>query len=329
MTTVLTNSCGSKLRLRYSAALARFIEHPDAENLREATGIGQTAVSERLPVKELIAAHAELLHERLLSAAGASDSVRIADRASDFLAESLTAFDTQDVLRNSRAKDEFMSAVSHELRTPLTALLGMSELLRRGALDPERARRAIETICRATENEARIVEDFLDVSRIMMGRLRLDPKQSDLAAIVRRVAHTFRTPADRKEINIDVIIDPESVPIFADPHRLERVLWHLLSNAVKFTPRRGNIQVQLSANENEAEIAVRDTGIGMPAERLAHVFDHFLQVDEEIRNRFGGMGSGLLIVRNIVDLHGGSVRVESPGDDKGTTFTVTLPLKMD
>jgi signal transduction histidine kinase len=142
------------------------------------------------------------------------------------------------------------------------------------------------------------------------------------------VAHTFRTPADRKEINIDVIIDPESVPIFADPHRLERVLWHLLSNAVKFTPRRGNIQVQLSANENEAEIAVRDTGIGMPTERLAHVFDHFLQVDEEIRNRFGGMGSGLLIVRNIVDLHGGSVRVESPGDDKGATFTVTLPLKM-
>jgi signal transduction histidine kinase len=286
-------------------------------------------MSENASIKEIVAAHSKALRHKLRNSFEPLEAAQIIERAEEFLAESLAAFDTQELLRNSRAKDEFMSAISHELRTPLTALLGMSELLRRGVLDPERSRRAIETIYRASENEARIVEDFLEISRIMTGRLKLDPGKIDLAGIFDAAVKSVRPIAERKQLALEAIVDQAPVPIYADARRLTRVLWHLLNNAIKFTPEGGRIVAQLSVNGDEAEISVKDSGIGITAEHLPQIFKRFLQMDPVTKARFGGLGAGLVIARHLVEQHAGSIRAESPGEGQGSTFTVTLPLKMD
>jgi PAS domain S-box-containing protein len=227
----------------------------------------------------------------------------------------------------SRVKDEFLATLSHELRTPLNAMLGWAHLLRSGRLDPETSRRAVETIERSTRLQARLIEDLLDVSRIVTGKLRLESAPVDLPAVITAAVEVIRPAADAKSIRIDTDLDPQIGPVVGDAGRLQQVVWNLLSNAVKFTPRGGLVEVILERAGSEADISVRDTGRGIPPEFLPQVFERFRQVDSSTTRAYGGLGLGLAIVRHLVELHGGSVRAQSAGEGQGATFSVRLPLK--
>jgi PAS domain S-box-containing protein len=226
----------------------------------------------------------------------------------------------------SRAKDAFLATVSHELRTPLSPILAWSSMLRQKTLDAQQAERAVETIERCARNQAQLVEDLLDVSRIVSGKLRLAVQPVELLPLVHAAAEVVRPAAEAKNIGLQVITDPEAGRVSGDPERLQQVVWNLLSNAVKFTPRGGQVQVVLERVNSHLEIAVTDTGQGIASEFLPHVFEHFQQADPTTTRAHAGLGLGLAIVRHLVELHGGSVHAESPGVGKGSVFTVKLPL---
>jgi PAS domain S-box-containing protein len=226
----------------------------------------------------------------------------------------------------SRAKDAFLATVSHELRTPLSPILAWSTMLRQGALDATKAERALETIERCARNQAQLVEDLLDVSRIVAGKLRLAVRPVDLEPVVRAAIDVVRPAAEAKEILLQVVLDPDGGRVSGDPERLQQVVWNLLSNAVKFTPRGGRVRVVLERVGSHLEIAVSDSGRGIAPDFLPYVFERFRQADGTTTRAHGGLGLGLAIVRHIVELHGGSVHAESPGDDGGAAFTVKLPL---
>jgi PAS domain S-box-containing protein len=226
----------------------------------------------------------------------------------------------------NRLKDDFLATLSHELRTPLTAILGWARLLQTTAMDDAAKGRAVATIERNAQAQTQLIEDLLDVSRIMTGKLRLDVRSVDLAAVVSAAADTARPAADAKEIRLQTLLDPQAGPVSGDPDRLQQVVWNLLSNAVKFTPKGGSVQVRLERVNSHVEITVADTGEGIAPEFLPHVFDRFRQADQKTTRKHGGLGLGLAIVRQLVELHGGSVRAESEGVGRGTTFTVSLPL---
>jgi PAS domain S-box-containing protein len=223
----------------------------------------------------------------------------------------------------SRTKDEFLSVVSHELRTPLAAMTNWLRVLRN---DPgDRAARAIEALDRAARTQSKLVDDLLDVSRIVTGRLRLEPRRIDLAAVVRATVEAITPTSDAKGVRI-VADRLEPVLVAGDPDRLQQVAWNLLANAVKFTPGGGTVEVAVDAREREARIVVRDSGRGIAPEFLPYVFDRFRQEDPAATRRLGGLGLGLAIVRHLVELHGGAVGAESAGEGRGATFVVTLPL---
>jgi len=222
-----------------------------------------------------------------------------------------------------RAKDEFLAALSHELRTPLNALMGWIWWLRRGGLDADRQARALETIERNTTALAQLIEDLLDVSRIVTGRMQLALREVEPAPIVAAAVESARPAAAAKSIALGVAID-ETGPVVADPDRLQQIVSNLMSNAVKFTPDKGRVDVLLRRGGNDVVLEVRDSGRGISAALLPHVFDRFRQADA--RRPITGLGLGLSIVRHLVDKHGGTIRAESPGDGRGATFTVTLPL---
>ena len=226
----------------------------------------------------------------------------------------------------NRIKDEFLSTVSHELRTPLNAILGWTWLLGSGSMDAEGMKRAVATIERNARSQSQIVDDLLDVSRIITGKLRLQVDEVDLAHVIDSAFDSLRPAADAKEIRIETRIDPEAVRVSGDPHRLQQVVWNLLSNAVKFTPRGGRIEVRLGRSGSQVEIRVSDSGIGIAPDFLDHVFDRFRQADSTTTRTYGGLGLGLAIVRHLVELHGGTVHAESGGPGKGATFTVRLPV---
>jgi signal transduction histidine kinase/CheY-like chemotaxis protein len=226
----------------------------------------------------------------------------------------------------NRIKDEFLATVSHELRTPLTAILGWTTMLASGDLDPAATARAIETIDRNTRAQAQIVEDLLDISRIISGKLRLNVQLMDLASVVEAAVETMRPAAAAKNVRLQLLLDPQAGPVSGDPDRLQQVVWNLVSNSVKFTPKGGRVQIRLERVNSHVEIVVSDTGKGIVPQFLPHVFDRFRQADSSTSRHFGGLGLGLAIVRQIVEMHGGSVAVDSPGEDQGTTFTVSLPL---
>lgn len=223
-------------------------------------------------------------------------------------------------------KDEFLATLSHELRNPLNAVTGWAALLKSQVLGPEAAARAWDTIQRNLEAETRLISDLLDVSRITVGRLRLDIRPFELIALVAESIEVFRPAADAKEIRIDVLLDPTAGPIAGDPGRLQQVMSNLLSNACKFTPNRGRIQVLVQRAESRVEITVRDNGIGITPQFLPHVFERFRQQESTTTRQYGGLGLGLNIVQQIVQLHGGTVQVHSEGEGKGASFTVSLPL---
>jgi PAS domain S-box-containing protein len=223
----------------------------------------------------------------------------------------------------SRAKDEFLATLSHELRNPLNAILGWTRMLRAGKLDGPRSARAVATIERNAEMQAALIEDMLDVSRIITGKLRLQVRAVDLRHVVQAALDTVRLAAEAKQIEIGVQLD-EVDSISGDPDRLQQVVWNLLSNAIKFTPRGGHVKVALRMG-TQIDLTVSDDGPGISAEFLPFVFDRFRQADSSSARVHGGLGLGLAIVRHLCELHGGTVGVASEGEGRGATFTVRLP----
>jgi signal transduction histidine kinase/ActR/RegA family two-component response regulator len=226
----------------------------------------------------------------------------------------------------SRVKDEFLGVVSHELRTPLNAILGWARMLRTGAVREGAQPRALEAIERNATQQARLIDDLLDASRITAGKLRLDVSFTELAPVVDSAVQSVTPGANAKEIRIVTSFDPSSIPVLGDPNRLQQVIWNLLSNAIKFTPKGGRIDVGLARAGDEALVVVSDNGRGIRPELLPHVFERFRQGDGTLTRHSGGLGLGLSIVRHLVEAHGGTVRAESPGQDMGATFTVHVPL---
>ena len=226
----------------------------------------------------------------------------------------------------NRIKDEFLATVSHELRTPLNAIIGWSRMLRTGQLDDETRNLALETIERNVRLQTQIVEDILDVSHIITGKLQLKPHPLELAPVIEAAVAALRPAADAKGIEITLTLDDDAGIINGDADRLRQVVWNLLSNAVKFTPAGGRVHIRLERDGQSARIIVSDTGEGMSRDFLPFAFDRFRQADSTSTRVHGGLGLGLAIVRHIVEMHGGTVSAESQGEGSGATFTVALPL---
>lgn len=227
---------------------------------------------------------------------------------------------------SNRLKDEFLATISHELRTPLSAILGWARMLRMGQLSEENSVKALETIERNARAQAQLVDDLLDVSRIITGKLRMDVQPADPNTFIDAAVEAVRPAAEAKGVRVQKVMDTGAIAIPGDPVRLQQVVWNLLSNAIKFTPRGGRVQIRSQRVNSHLEIVVTDTGQGIAADFLPHVFDRFRQADQRTSRQHGGMGLGLAIVRHLVELHGGSVRANSEGEGHGSTFTVMLPI---
>jgi PAS domain S-box-containing protein len=228
--------------------------------------------------------------------------------------------------RESRLKDEFLATLSHELRTPLNAILGWTELIARNQVDEDDAREGLRIIERNARTQAQLIEDLLDMSRIISGKIRLDVQPVNLMDVIEASFATVQPAAAARSVKLRKVLDPNAGPISGDPNRLQQVVWNLLSNAVKFTPRGGTVEILLQRVNSSLEIVVTDSGEGIESDFLPHVFDRFRQADGTTTRRHGGLGLGLSIVKNLVDLHGGTVRAWSAGKGRGSTFTVSLPL---
>ncbi|QLE56813.1 ATP-binding protein [Nostoc sp. TCL26-01] len=226
----------------------------------------------------------------------------------------------------NRIKDEFLAVLSHELRTPLNAILGWSQLLQSRKLDPVKMNQAIATIERNANLQVQLIEDLLDISKILQGKLVINITKIDLAIVISTALETMRLAAETKSIQVTKRFASTVGKVMGDFARLQQVFWNLLSNAVKFTPKNGNIEVRLEEVEGYAQIVVSDTGKGITPEFLPYVFDYFRQADSSSTRKFGGLGLGLAIVRKIVEIHGGTVTAESQGEEQGATFTVRLPI---
>lgn len=226
----------------------------------------------------------------------------------------------------NRLKDEFLITISHELKTPLNAILGWSTLLRAGRLTGEKMEQAIATIERNAKAQAHLVDDLLDTSRIITGKLRLETQPIDVSTVVTGALDSVQHAAEAKGIHLYLQKLSTIEPIMGDPNRLQQVIWNLLSNAVKFTPPGGQVTVELRSIDSVTEVVIRDTGRGIKPEFLPHVFDRFRQADSSTTREFGGLGLGLAIVRHLVELHGGTVEADSPGIDQGAIFTLRFPM---
>jgi PAS domain S-box-containing protein len=225
-----------------------------------------------------------------------------------------------------RLKDEFLAVLSHELRTPLNAIVGYARLVRSGLLTGDKLAQGIDALDRNARSLTQIVDDLLDISRIVSGKIRLDVQPVELALVVHNAIATVQPAADAKDVRLQTIVDPRVGPVSGDPNRLQQVVWNLLSNAVKFTPKGGRVQLRLERVNSHVEIAVSDTGIGIGPDFLPYVFDRFRQAEAGTTRKTGGLGLGLSIVRQIVEMHGGSVHAASEGQGRGATFQVRLPL---
>ncbi len=275
-------------------------------------------------------------HERIIEglaaqAAIAMDNARLYDGAQQALREREALLTSEQAARQeaevaSRAKDEFLGLISHELRNPLNAILGWTRLLAGGKLDHKALARAVETIDRNARLQARLIDDMLDVSRIVSGKLRLDAQPVDLTGVIHAAVDTSRSAADAKEIRLSVVLDFGAGVVLGDPVRLQQIIWNLLSNAIKFTPRNGRVQVQLERVGSHVETTVSDNGPGIDEDFLPHVFERFRQADSSATKKHGGLGLGLSIVRHLVEMHGGTVMAANRPDAPGAVFVVRLPL---
>ncbi|MEH1932489.1 MAG: PAS domain S-box protein [Nostoc sp.] len=232
----------------------------------------------------------------------------------------------EQLVQANRIKDEFLAVLSHELRTPLNPILGWSKLLQTKKYDEATTTRALETIERNAKLQTQLIEDLLDVSRILQGKLSLNIAAVNLETAIAAAIETVRLAAEVKSIQIQTVLEPNIAQVTGDSVRLQQVIWNLLSNAIKFTPQGGEVEISLQSVGSQAQLQVRDTGKGISPDFLPYVFDYFRQADGATTRKFGGLGLGLAIVRHIVELHGGTVKVESLGEEQGATFTVMLPL---
>ena len=226
----------------------------------------------------------------------------------------------------SRAKDAFLATVSHELRAPLSPIITWVQMLRAGHVNGDRAKEALSVIERNARMQAQLIEDLLDVARIVEGKLRLQVRPVSLPDVVRHAVDTVRPAAEAKEIRLQTVLDSTVSNVAGDPDRLQQVVWNLLSNAVKFTPRQGRVHVVLERVNSHVEIAVSDSGKGLTASQIPRLFERFWQADSSSARAYSGLGLGLAIVRHLTELHGGTVTAESPGEGGGSTFTVKLPI---
>ncbi len=260
--------------------------------------------------------HATAMRMAANLAAVAIENTRLLAHESTARAEAETA---------NRLKDEFLATVSHELRTPMTAVIGWTHLLRTRQIADEDTSRALEVVERNAQAQVQLIDDLLDVSRIVTGRLRLHVSPIELAPIIEAARNVVLPLAETKGVSLQTLSAPPRISILGDAERLQQVIWNLLSNAIKFTPTGGRVEVNVAQRDAHTEIIVSDTGLGITADFLPHVFDRFRQADASITRRHGGLGLGLAIVRHLVELHGGTVTVASAGADQGATFTVSLP----
>jgi signal transduction histidine kinase len=259
--------------------------------------------------------HAERERERVQTEAETERAALLdAERSARAQAERATAL-----------MDQFLATVSHELRTPLSAILGWTQLLRSGSLGREKQERALATVERNAQVQAHVVDDLLDVSRILSGKLQVDRELTDLAGAVAAAVDTVRPTAQAKGVHLDIDIDAAETTVSGDSARLQQVVWNLLSNAVKFTPAGGRVSLRVARARGLVEVSVTDTGIGIAPHFLPHVFDRFRQADAGSARRRGGLGLGLSIVHHVVEAHGGTVEAFSDGPDQGSTFVVRIP----
>jgi CheY-like chemotaxis protein len=231
-----------------------------------------------------------------------------------------------DVEAASHVKDEFLATVSHELRNPLAPILTWTQLLRGGTLDAEKTQRALEVIERNVLSQAQLIDDLVDISRVVSGKFRLDVRPIDLAPLIRVAADSQGPASDAKHIRLQLVLDDRGGMISGDSERIQQVMWNLISNAIKFTPKGGRVHVVLQRAESHMTIEVSDTGIGIAPEFLPHVFEPFRQATGGSMRRHGGLGLGLSIVRHIVEQHGGEISVQSAGLNLGSKFTVQFPV---
>lgn len=226
----------------------------------------------------------------------------------------------------NRTKDEFLATLSHELRTPLTAILGWSHLVRTGKLEDEQLNRAVETIERNARSQSQLIDDLLDVSRIITGKLQIEPRPVELRGVIEAAIDAVRPSFEAKDIQFETVLDSKTCPVSGDANRLQQIFWNLFSNAVKFTPAQGKVRVELKRSKPRIKVSVTDSGIGINPEFVPYIFDRFRQADGSTTRAHGGLGLGLSIVKHLVELHEGSVEVESEGQDQGATFTVSFPI---
>ena len=227
----------------------------------------------------------------------------------------------------NRAKDVFLATLSHEMRTPLNAIVGWLSILRHEDAETRHFQEGLKVIERNTMAQVQLIDDVLDVSRIVSGKLRVDIRPCELADVINAGVNVMRPAAEARGITLDVRLDPSASGAWCDSVRIQQVVWNLVSNAVKFTPKGGRVDVTLSREQSSFQIQVSDNGQGISSELLPHVFDRFRQADSSTRRKFAGLGLGLSIVKYIVEAHGGTVEANSPGEGKGSTFTVRLPIR--
>ena len=264
-------------------------------------------------------------------AAVAIDNARLYERVRKASAEREASLEAERAARTeaeraSRVKDEFLATLSHELRTPLNAILGWAQILRAKETADADLAEGLDVIERNTRVQTQLIEDLLDMSRIVSGKIRLDVQQVDVQDVVKAAVASVRHSADVKNIRMQVVLDPLAGPVRGDPARLQQCVWNLLSNAVKFTPKGGKIQVTLERVNSHLEVCVIDNGQGIRPDFLPHLFERFRQADASTTRHQGGLGLGLSIVKHLVELHGGLIRAKSPGEGKGSTFCIELPL---
>jgi signal transduction histidine kinase/ActR/RegA family two-component response regulator len=278
---------------------------------------------------------AQLLENEVQERLKAEENLRLAKEQLESQIEELGKLITSEQIARAEAetanrlKDEFLATVSHELRTPLNAIIGWAHMLRRGRLDDETQVRALETIERNAKSQAQLIEDILDVSRMINGKTRLQMAPVNVASVINQAVDAVQLAASSKGIVLQVTLDPSVRYVLGDASRLQQVVWNLLSNAIKFTPAGGRVEVVFEGDESNARITVADTGQGIGEEFLPHVFERFRQADGASTRVHGGLGLGLALVRHLVELHGGTVRARSEGKGRGAAFIVKLPLAPD
>ena len=305
---------------KWSAAIASSLPWEDTFPLRRHDGEMRWHLSRAMPFRDAtgkvtlwFGTNTDITEERNK----AEERERLLDSERSARAESERA---------GRMKDEFLATLSHELRTPLNAILGWSQLIRRGVDDKETLEEGISVIERNARVQVQLIEDLLDMSRIISGKVRLDIQSVDVSSFVDAAIETVSPSAEAKGIRLQKIVDHHAGPISGDPGRLQQVVWNLLSNAIKFTPKGGRVQVLVERVNSHIELSVTDTGQGIKAEFLPHVFERFRQADATTTRAHGGLGLGLAIVKHLVELHGGTIDAKSAGEGQGSTFTVSLPI---